>query len=382
VRLLDRYIVRNFLQPYVYCILGFLSIWLIFDISDNSSVIFEARVPFSAVVKFYWGQIPQVLVILLPVSLLLALLFSLGRMSRANEIVSMLTAGVSVPRVALPLFILGLITTGATLALNYTLAPHAELARKNFLDDINRGGPREVIINGQVFRNRTDNRTWYISRFTPGATKFDSVQIVQQDDAQNITRTYLATEADFDPATKTWLLKNVRVANYNQTGDIIDSKVSDTVAIRGWSETPFRLASANVRPEFLGILELQDYLNFNADFPETLLAPFRTHLQYRWALPWACLVVTVMATPLGIGFSRRGILSSVAAAIFLVFSMNFLTQLFLALGEGDRVTALTAAWMPNLIFFVIGLLLLYLRATNREAPSLNPLNLWRNLRIP
>ncbi len=76
MRLLDRYIIRNFLQPYFYCILGFLSIWLIFDISDNSSTIFDERAPFLLVVKFYWSQIPQVLVILLPVSLLLALLFS------------------------------------------------------------------------------------------------------------------------------------------------------------------------------------------------------------------------------------------------------------------------------------------------------------------
>ena len=103
MRLLDRYIVRNFFQPFVYCILGFLSIWLIFDISDNSSTIFDERAPFMLVLRFYWTQIPQVLVILLPVALLLALLFSLGRMSRANEIVSMLTAGVSVPRVVLPL---------------------------------------------------------------------------------------------------------------------------------------------------------------------------------------------------------------------------------------------------------------------------------------
>src|SRR5450755_1857985 len=165
MRLLDRYIIRNFLQPYIYCILGFLSIWLIFDISDNSSVIFDARVPFLSVAKFYWTQIPQVLVILLPVSLLLALLFSLGRMSRSNEIVSMLTAGVSVPRVVFPLLIIGLLTTGVAMALNYSLAAHAELARKNFLDQVNRGGVRDVIIYGQVFRNRTDHRTWYVSRF-------------------------------------------------------------------------------------------------------------------------------------------------------------------------------------------------------------------------
>jgi len=380
VRLLDRYIIRNFLQPYIYCILGFLSIWLIFDISDNSSTIFDQRAPLGLILHFYWTQIPQVLVILLPVSLLLALLFSLGRMSRANEIVSMLTAGVSVPRLILPLLGIGLLTTGVTYALNYSLAAHAEVARKNFFERVMRGSPRDVTISAQVFRNRTDHRTWYIARFKPGTNEFNGVQIVQQDAQENIVRNYIATEAFYEPATRTWRLQAVKVVDYDRTGNITSDRLASSLTLKGWNETPYRLSSANVRPEFLGIPELQDYLRFNADFPRTLLAPFRTQLQYRWALPWTCLVVTIMAAPLGIGFSRRGILASVAVAIGLVFVMNFLTHLFLALGEGDRISPVTAAWAPNAIFVVIGLYLLRLRATNREAPSFNPAALWRSLR--
>ncbi len=380
MRLLDRYIVRNFLQPYIYCILGFLSIWLIFDISDNSSTIFDERAPLGLVLHFYWTQVPQVLVILLPVSLLLALLFSLGRMSRSNEIVSMLTAGVSVPRLVLPLLLIGLLTTGVTLALNYSLAAHAELARKEFFDQVNRGGTRDILITGQVFRNRTDNRTWYIARFRPKSNDFEGVQIVQQDAQENIVRNYIATTAHYDPASKNWRLEKVKVVDYDPAGNIVKDIIVPFLVVTHWSETPYRLGSANVRPEFLGISELQQYLSYNSDFPKTLLAPFRTQLQYRWALPWTCFVVAIMASALGIGFSRRGVLASVAAAIGLVFTMNFLTHLFLALGEGDRVSPLVAAWTPNLIFLLIGLYLLRLRATNREAPSFNPAAYWRSLR--
>ena len=380
MRLLDRYILRNFLQPYLYCILGFLSIWFIFDISDNSSIIFDQRAPLGLVVRFYWTQIPQVLVILLPVSLLLALLFSLGRMSRANEIVSMLTAGVSVPRVIFPLLVVGLLTTGVTFALNYSLAAHAELARKNFLDIVNRGEVRENTITAQVFRNRTDNRTWYIARFKPDTNQFSGVQIVQQDAEGNITRNYIATEAFYESASKTWRLENLKLVDYDRTGNITSDKILRVLSISHWSETPYRLSSANIRPEFLGIAELRRYIEANFDFPETLLAPFQTQLYYRWALPWTCFVVTIMAAPLGIGFSRRGILASVAVAIGLVFAMNFLVHLFLALGEGARVSPVLAAWTPNLIFFLVGLYLLHLRATNREVPSFHRLKLWRTLR--
>src|SRR5713226_7491352 len=153
VRLLDRYVIRNFLQAYIYCIAGFISIWLIFDISDNISTLLDERVGLVLAVQYYITQVPQVFIILLPVSLLLALLFSLGRMSRANEIVSMLTAGVSVPRVLLPLIGMGLLTVGASLALNYSLAPHAEMAKKNFIATAR---SHQYSVQGQIFRNRTD----------------------------------------------------------------------------------------------------------------------------------------------------------------------------------------------------------------------------------
>jgi LPS export ABC transporter permease LptG len=371
VTTLDRYVIRSFLQPYLYCIIGFLSIWLIFDISDNSSTLFEGHVSLAEVGGFYFSQLPQVLVILLPVALLLALLFCLGKMSRANEIVSMLTAGISVPRVLLPLMVVGLLTTGLVLALNYSLAPHAELSRKVFFDNINRGGPRQVRISGQIFRNRTNNRTWFIAHFQPNSNKFEGVQVIQQDEHDNIVKNYLANTANYDPAIKVWHFELTKIVQYDAAGNITHEEFLPTLAIPGWTETPYRLGSANVRAEFLGVPELREYLRFNSDFPETLLAPFHTQLQYRLALPWTCLVVVFMAAPLGIGFSRRGILAGVAIAIVLVFSMNFLTHLFLALGEGDRISPLVAAWLPNVLFAAVGLYLLHLRATNRETPSFN-----------
>ncbi len=366
MRLLDRYVIRNFLQVYLYCIAGFLSIWFIFDVSDNISTFIDEHFGIVLTIRYYATQVPQVFIILLPVSLLLALLFSLGRMSRANEIVSMLTAGVSVPRVLLPLIAAGLLTVGASMALNYSLAPHAELARKNFLY-IARGrqGP---LIQGQIFRNRTDARTWFIQNFRPGHDMFNNVQILQQDAHDNIVTNYLAGRAVYHPETKVWELEQVKVVHYDAAGNILDEQISPSLKIDNWSETPFRLGSANVRAEFLSLPELREYLHFNSDFPATLLAPFRTHLQYRLALPWTCLVVVCIAAPLGIGYSRRGVLASVASAVVLVFSMNFLTHLFLALGEGDRISPWVAAWTPNLLFTAIGLYLLYLRASNREAP--------------
>lgn len=366
MRLLDRYVLRNFLQIYLYCIAGFVSIWLIFDVSDNISTFLDQHLRLSTVAHYYLTQIPEVFVILLPISLMLALLFCLGRMSRANEIVSMLTAGVSVSRALLPLFAMGILTSLGSAALNYALAPHADLARRTFLETNTRRPSKGLV--AQIFRNRTDNRTWFIQQFRRGDNVFNNVQILQQDAHDNIVRNYLATKVVYLPNEKAWDLQLVKTVDYDAAGNITKETLVPSRIIEDWSETPFRLASANFRAETLSVPELRDYLAFNSDFPPTLLAPFATHLQYRLALPWNCLVVAFIAAPLGIGFSRRGILSSVASAILLVFAMNFLTHFFLALGEGDRISPWLAAWTPDIFFGAIGLYLLFLRSSNRELP--------------
>src|SRR5258707_883144 len=45
MKLLDRYVIRNFVQVYLYCIAGFTSIWLIFDVSDNISSFIDNHIP-------------------------------------------------------------------------------------------------------------------------------------------------------------------------------------------------------------------------------------------------------------------------------------------------------------------------------------------------
>src|SRR6266487_996715 len=223
MRILDRYVTRNFLQIYFYCIAGFISSWLIFDVSDNISTVIDEHVGPLLVIRYYATQLPQVFIILLPVSLLLSLLFALGRMSRANEIVSMLTAGVSLPRVLQPLIAMGLITVAASMALNYSLAPHAELARKMFISEVHARPDR--YIQGQIFRNRTDSRTWFVQNFLPRGNTFNNVQVLQQDANDNIVTNYVASRANYSPETKNWELENVKVVHYDHAGNIVDEQI-------------------------------------------------------------------------------------------------------------------------------------------------------------
>lgn len=366
--ILDRYVLKKFLVPFLYCFLGFIAIWLVFDLSDNGPDFINGKAPLSVILEFYLSQIPEIVVISLPVGMLLALLYSLTQMSRSNEIISMLGAGRSVVRVLLPLFGVGLVLVGVTAFFNYEGAPHAAKTKKEMLREINSGKKREPTLSGHLFRNREDLRTWYMRKLRPSENAIDDVQILKQDKQGVIEKIWYARDAYYNDATKTWTLESARVMNVAPNGEIIDIVNHSELTLQGWSETPWRIASSTMNPDYLSVPELKEYLKRNSDFPKHRLAPFRTHLEYRWALPWVCLLVVFLAAPMGIVYSRRGILGGVAVAITLFFLLVFTSSLFIALGNGGRLSPVFAAWAPLVFFMGIGFVLLWFRSSNRDIP--------------
>jgi LPS export ABC transporter permease LptG len=368
MRILDRYVLQKFLLPFVYCFFGFLAIWFIFDLSDNLQDFMQGQVGFSVLLRYYQSQIPEIIVLSLPFCALLALLYSLTSMSRTNEIISMLGAGQSVFRVLFPLFIIGFILTVVSAYFNYESVPHAAMTKKQMLREIKRGKEITTGISGHLFRNREDLRTWFIRRVTVDNQLMD-IEILQEDGNYNITKIWYAKGAVYEPSSKNWSLSRGKFVEMNEDGRVTKSEFFDDLVIPGWSETPWRISSSVMNPDYLSVDELRDYLKFNFDFPEKRLAPYRTHLHYRWALPWMCFLAFLIAAPLGIVYSRRGILGVVALAIGL-FVLAFLSSyLFIALGKGSRISPFTAAWAPIAFFFGVGLILLWYRSTNRDLPK-------------
>jgi len=369
--LLDRYLLQKFLTPFLYCVAGFVSVWLVWDLSANLPDFLTGHATFTQIVRFYLLQLPSVLMLSIPVGLLLSLLYTLTQMSRRNEIISMLCAGRSLQRIFAPLVAVGFLTTGFLALLNYSLAPQAGSVRDVMKDEIKSGQKHtRGLVSNHLYRNREDRRLWFFSYLQRDENRAYRVEIIQQDESGIIKEKWYGLNMIFNPQNGTWTLKNARHVTVDGEGNLITSESKHQLAIVGWHETPWKIASSTMNPEFLGVRELEDYLRFNAEFPAVRLAPFVTHWHYRWALPWICLIVIFLAGPLGVVNGRRGIMGGVAGAITLFAGLIFSSSLFLALGKGDRIPAWVASWGPTLIFLAIGLYLFWLKATGRELPRL------------
>ena len=386
MRLLDRYVLRNFLEPFLLCFLAFLGILLIFDVNDNLNDFIVARERWGLIAVYYSHQLPHFILLCLPIGVLLANLYCLSKMSRANEIISMLTAGRSVLRTVFPLFVAASLIAGVSLWLNYELAPQADAARKKDMDRIRFGDDKTgdgrlitealTTLTAHLMKDRITNRVWFATSMQPNVNMLDAVHITELD-GEGVPKTrWYARDASYDPRNRRWSLAQGRQVTFDSEGNI-EGGMDDWTKLTGasgsrtfaWEETPYRIASSRMEAEQLSVPELREYLASNADFPDAQLAPFRTHLQYRWALPFTCLAVAFIAAPLGIVYSRRAVLASVASSIFIFFTFLFCMFFFLALGKGNHLPPFPAAWIPNTLLVLVGSYLLYLRSTNREAPK-------------
>jgi LPS export ABC transporter permease LptG len=373
--LLDRYVLRSFLEPFLMCFAGFVAIWFIIDLSDNFNDFLEAHASFRQISGYYLTQVPQTVIMSLPVALMLALLFSLSRMSRTNELISQLTAGRSVMRVLVPLIIVGIAMTGVCMWLNWAEAPHAEGIKKNAMNQIKRGkkaGEVEPVL-AHLFRDRLNNRTWYVRKLRPGTNRLEGVHVTQQDSQENIVKKWYGSSATYDSEKKEWRLEKGMIVSFTPEGKLIDEEIDRFPwgfrIIKDWSETPWRVASSELNPSTLSVPELRDYMEFNADFPAVQLAPYEANLTDRFALPFQCMIAVFIAAPLGIVFNRRGVIGGVAGAIALLVVMLMSHSFFLMLGKGMRLNPHFSPWIPDIGLGLVGAMLLWYRSTNRDFPK-------------
>ena len=373
--LLERYTLQSFLQPMVFCFAAFCSLWMLMDLLDNMKDFQEAGTPFGAIAGFYAKLLPYIYVSVAPAVLLLSSLYGLNRMSRANEIVSMLTAGRSLGQILRPIFIVTAYASLVAMAANYHWAPRGEGRREAVLRALTDKRQGSTATSSVMYRNEGTKRTWYVGSvpFDLNQEKILRVEVRQMDAKGHLVHGWYAGHGRWW-RTGMWSFYDGIEVVYEKgvAKQIIPfDHATGRMDVKDWSETPWSIVSASLLPDNLSVSDLASYLSANTLMPSEKRAPFVTHLFQRFALPWQCLVVVFMAAPLGVAFSRRGALGGIAGSVFIFFGLLFMNNLFLNMGKGQRMSPVVAVWMPHVILGMLGSLFFSLKSQNKELPKLS-----------
>ena len=364
---LARYVSRQFLAMLAICLFGLFSIWLIADLGDNlDDLRTSGNVPVFAL-KLYVVRMPEVIVMLLPYALLLSILYCLGRLSRSREIVAMIQTGRGLARLTAPFLVAGVLAALLCAGLNFQWAPAAVAAESAVIREAK--GLDGVAEPNIRYRNTTDRRLWMIGSFPPDYQKgvpLSEVMVVQENPDGTLNKILTSKFAAWSPLTRTWsFAKPVVQLCKPGAAPSFQQDLPDPLVIHGWSEVPSQLIRPGLPADQLGIPDLNDWLEANPPGTWASRGAHLTQWHYRWAQPVNCLIVVLLATPLGVVFSRRGTSGGVAVAVFLCAGMLFVANICLSLGDSGHMRPALAAWLPNFIFGFIALYLFQRRLAGR-----------------
>lgn len=364
VRLFDRYLLRELLTPLAYCLGGFLVFWISFNLFTRLDDLQQAKLHLLDVIELCLAWIPECLVTVLPIGLLLALLYALTHHARYNEITALRAAGVSLWRLCVPYFFVGFLASVALFALNEIGVPRSTDWANQILNRyVHKADNAQN--QSQGFTNARHNRVWIFNEYRPQTAEMFGSIVVSWPLPNGSMQMLRADQAVYTNGL--WTFFHVtELEQAGKTAQYIPLLVTNVLAMPEFDETPAEIENEIRMSEYEGLHSrklnvplsvLWEYLRRHPNLPRAEAAQWWTKVYGRLAQPWTCLVVVFIAIPFGVASSRRNLFVGVAGSVFICFTFFVLQQVGLALGMGGFLPAWLAAWLPNMVFGMAGLLL-------------------------
>lgn len=357
--------------PLIITLTSFVLLFLVSDIVSNMRNFHQHHLQLHDVVEYYFYKVPKILSEgLVPIGLMLATMYTLANHARHNEVTAIRSAGISLWRMLIPYLGVGCLFSLALFWLNEFGLPDADQRMNQIYERYSDESTESAgnLIREIEFVNERDNREWIIGVFDMNEGSLTNVTINWvQDDGK--TRMVQADSALWDGDA--WWFKNANIKLLDpadRTRNPNQGAPSPTIRIPEFYETPEHIwsefsvsqlsAFAATKRAAVSLGTLNDYFGLHPDLSGPKRALLLTQFHARIAIPWTCLVVMLIAIPFSVPSGRSNAFVGATAGLALCFAFFILQRFGLAMGTGGHLPPWLAAWLPNLLFSLLGITLI------------------------
>lgn len=359
--ILDSYVLAELIAPFVFAFLAFFLFWAFNIFFLAAKYLITQNAPFFLVLRFVLFRIPQSIPMAFPFATLFATLLGMGRLAGDNELNAIRTSGVSLWRLALTPLIFGVCAFLLSWAMNEYVAPRAvDLSTRTFYQIIYHTAA--LPIEPQFFRKDPDTgNVFFVSQVLPDGKTMAGVQIFKPGRNGYWNETIQAKTAHVEGATL--VMTDAIMTFYN--GDGYETSQTKTPQFRiglPLSESAAQfMSSANSDAWTMNTKQLSAQVNAlrSQGIGGEALGNLEVNLADKLAFPFAALVGVLIALPMAIRFGKKGRATGMALAVVSFFVYYVMVEAAAAFGSTDRINPYLASWLPNIIFGVAGLTLLW-----------------------
>lgn len=381
----DRYILKHYLYAYVVCAVSFLGIYISADMLSRLKKFTRSALPlWQAVTEHYTVMLPVYFTYYFgPALTLSAAMFALTLLNKRNELLPFKVGGLSLYRILLPIFLIGLFFSVVTfLSQEYLIPSMKDNIRQAYNLSHDKSSREGVVLTdsqGTVFN---------ITRYWPTDKRGDGVLITYythtEDNGTIKRKEYIsdhikwekiagATDGDASHPPYQWVLLSrqtkkadsdrlpaVREFQFDEKGNKKPFVVPDsgkTLLFRELSRHP--LPDTDLIPEdfdlaggvYAQTLSMKDLLRQHQRSPDNkVLVKIFQHFTF----PFTHLILLLLGLPFVINQQNRSVFLGVLVSIGICVIYYLVNAMCMELGERGVLQPLVSALLPLLLFTGLG----------------------------
>jgi len=353
-----RYLLKNFLKLFALMQFSWVFVFVAIDFVGNIRMWLLRD--WDDVLQYYWNYLPHIVYLIMPVAVMLSALASVGGMAKHLELSAMVGAGRSMARILFPLLVVGLLISGGSFALQEYVLPDANHARLELAQPNNTRNKqkREKDKSRYIFIGE-EGQTLYFRHYSARNTTGRDVIIITRRDG----RVYLRIDAEKliwkqrKDGKGSWTAYRGDFRQFFPSGSVSTipfsrKSLNDIIQIH-----PDDLLNTRYTADEMNISQIRERISLLKRTGEET-APMLTQLHFKYSGPLINFFILVIGASLSHRYSRSGGLSrQFGIGLFVIFIYYVGIRLGLQMGEGKVVSPWLGAWLGNLVFGVVSVVL-------------------------
>jgi LPS export ABC transporter permease LptG len=328
----------------------------VFTFFELLSDIIKNHVAMSRVLTYHLFLTPRLVYRFTPYGVLTAVLVVFGVLSKHNEVTAFKACGVSVYRLAIPVFVASLLLSGGLFAFDHYWVPDADRQQDAIYAEI-KGRPAQTFLHPErKWISGLRDRVFYYRYFDMTENAMAGVSVYEIDPATfRLKREISADSARWEPALKSWVFRN----GWSYTRDAKDRLHYDSFANQGRTfsdieETPDYFVKEVRQPFQMNFQELRAYIDgLKLSGFDTVALEVQYHKKF--SVPLFALIMALVSAPFAFLAGNRGAMAGVGLSLGVAIAYWSVDQVFQQVGNLGQLPAAVAAWSPNVVFSLVGL---------------------------
>ena len=349
--ILDRYVTMMYVRVFLLCGLGLLALFYISTFIDRSDKVFKGAATWGMMGAYLGYLLPQYVYYVLPMSVLLASLVTIGVLTKNSELIVMKACGISLYRIAVPMLGAALVAGGTLFMLEQSVLGDWNRKADAIKRVMNGIAPETLDMLTRQWVVGSHGQIYHYDYFDPANNALIGLEVFGFSDGMKaLTRRSYAKVARFVPdATHPdrWRAEQTWSRELLPSGDT--RQFSSEPAADLTLEPPSYFGTRQPEPQFMSYSQLRTYIDQLRTSGFDVIAQ-QVALERKASFPFVTLIMTLIAVPFAVTAGRRGAMYGIGVGIVIAISYWVAFSVFAALGTGGVVAPMLAAWAPNLLF--------------------------------